>query len=289
MSKRDTDLDGLLQEWPYQPGEVSARSCRGLDGRPLLQLRVEMGVLQMEVAGRPDGIRPESYDTYYDLMVATAFEEGEDFVLDAPRCVEIDREFVQFYHRRVAWLALREFRRAVYDSDHTLALMDFSTAHAPTEDWVELHEQYRPFVLFHRTQAEALAELEESNPEAALAAIDRGVESILQSLRRLWSEETDEEFPSLSDEAGHTDLDGDGQPLEQDDFLVKLRELRESIVAEYDLQSSLTVRLAEAIAREEYELAAQLRDQIAQREVKGRHTERKQRERHQNPRHGGGY
>ena len=26
------------------------------------------------------------------------------------QCQEVDREFVQFYHRRVCWLTLREYR-----------------------------------------------------------------------------------------------------------------------------------------------------------------------------------
>ena len=126
----------------------------------MLQLRVEMGVLQMEVDGRPDGSRPGGYPTCLDWLHAVAAEEGESFALDERRCLEIDREFVQFFHRRVAWLALREFERAVADADHTLALMDFSSLHAPDVGWAEMHEQYRPFVLFHRTQAAALGALE---------------------------------------------------------------------------------------------------------------------------------
>ena len=98
--------------------------------------------------------------------------------------MEIDREFVQFFHRRVAWLALREFARAVADADHTLALMDFSSLYAPDSEWAEMHEQYRPFVLFHRTQAAALGTLERGGPETAIAEIDAGMATIRESLLR---------------------------------------------------------------------------------------------------------
>ena len=44
------------------------------------------------------------------------------------QCVELDCEFVQYYHRRMCWLALRDFALAVIDADHTLAMMDFAAA-----------------------------------------------------------------------------------------------------------------------------------------------------------------
>jgi hypothetical protein len=233
-------IDHLLREWPYQFGEVLARKVRGGDRRQVLQMRVDMGVLQMETTGRPDGERPEGFETYYDYLVSLSFHEGAEFALNPRRCLEIDREFVQYYHRRICWLALKEYQRAAEDADHTLKLMDFSTAHSPDENWSLMHEQYRPFVLFHRTQARALTELEETHPEAALATIDEG----LVQLREIFEEhEAEDEF-------------------DDSELVVKLREMRDSLVKHYELGPSLAEQLAEAIAKEEYELAARLRDRI---------------------------
>lgn len=240
MSDRPQHLDFLIEDWPYEFGEVSARIVLGADGRDVLQLRVEMGVLQMEVAGRPDGSRPGGYSTCADWLQAKVVEEGEAFALDERRCLEIDREFVQFFHRRVAWLALREFERAVADADHTLALMDFSSLHAPDVDWSEMHEQYRPFVLFHRTQAAALGTLERGGADAAVAEIDAGMKSIRDVLL-------------LDEEAGDVD---------EDELLAKLAEMKAAVAEHYDLQPSLTQQLADAVAAEQYERAAQLRDQL---------------------------
>src|SRR3989442_750548 len=92
--------------------------CDGLLYR-LMQMRVEMGILQMEVAHRPDGTRPHGNETYFDYAQEQAFAAGEDFELSEEQCNEVDREFVQFYHRRICWLALREFKRAAADADHT--------------------------------------------------------------------------------------------------------------------------------------------------------------------------
>lgn len=243
MAKRAQHLDHLLKQWPYEFGEVVARLVPGADGREVLQLRIDLGVLQMETTGRPDGQKPEGFDTYYDYLLSLSFEEGQDFRLAGPRRLEVDREFVQFYHRRIAWLALREFRRAVLDADHTLGLMDFSTAHAASEHWAGLHEQYRPFVLFHRTQAAALAEIDDLDPESAIEAIDHGMERIR---RALLEQHEDGEDPD-------------------DDLVAKLAELRRALTEHYELEPPLKQQLAEAIAKEQYELAARLRDKIATR------------------------
>lgn len=248
MKQQPQDLDSLLGDWAYSHGEVTARRSHGADGRPVLQLRIDLGVLQMEITGRPDGSQPEGCETYLDALRAEAAGVGERFELDDDRCTEVDREFVQYYHRRVAWLALREFDQVVADADHTLALMDFSSAHAPNDDWVEDHEQYRPFVLFHRTQAAALAGLQKTDPEGAVLAIDQGLRSLQEAMADL---------SAIFDD----DLADD----EAFDFNDRLAELRKSILLEYDLEDSLAEQLADAIAQEQYELAAELRDRIKTR------------------------
>jgi hypothetical protein len=242
MPKRPRHLDDLFSDWPYEFGEVVARKVTGRDGRELLQLRIDMGVLQLETTGRPDGQQPGGQPTLLAHLDQLLAEEREDFELDDTRCIEIDREFVQFYQRRIAWLSLGEFVRAVSDADHTLALMDFSSLHAPHPEWAEMHEQYRPFVLFHRTQAAALGALELLDPKAAVVEIQKGTRLIEDSYRLQGADEDD---------------------LEEDEFLVRLGEMKRSLEEQYEIEPPLTKQLAEAIAREQYELAAELRDRIA--------------------------
>jgi len=247
VGKRE-HMDEILRNWPYVPGSVMARRVSGSDGREVVQMRVEMGVLQMEIEGRPDGERPEGAETYFDYLLRLVMHEGEDFELTEEQCDEVDREFVQFYHRRVCWLALREFRRAQRDADHTLALMDLTSAHASDEQWILSHEQYRPFVMFHRTQAAALAQVEETGPEAAIDEIDAG----LKRFQELYAQYEAEDY------------------FDEDELVSRLVELRESIREHYGIGPTLAEELAEAIAAEEYERAAQLRDEIARKKPKQR-------------------
>jgi hypothetical protein len=244
MSEKSQHLDDLFAGWPYEFGEVAARKVRGSDDRELLQLRIDMGVLQLETTGRPDGALFDGYATYLDYLQAMVQREGADFQLDETRCVQIDREFVQFYHRRIAWLALSEFERAVADSDHTLALMDLSSLYAPHAEWAAMHEQYRPFVLFHRTQAAALAAVQNLEPQTALVEIEDGMTLI---------------------EEAYQSQGTDPHELEEDEFLTRLAEMKEALAQQYEIEPPLSKQLADAVAREQYELAAELRDKIAQR------------------------
>lgn len=242
MSRKQS-IDRILSDWAYDPGNVSVRIVRGDDGRNVIQVRIDMGVLQMETSGRPDGSRPNGYETYLDYLVSQTMHD-EDFELNEEQCLEIDREFVQFYHRRVCWLTIRKYGQAVADADHTLALMDFCLDHSPDEEWTMTHEQYRPLVLFHRTQARALDQLDQHAAEAAVHTINTG----LKQLRELFIEHDAEEL------------------FDDNELILQLTGLRESMRDRYHVGRTLEEQLQDAVSREQYELAARIRDELARRQ-----------------------
>ena len=234
------NIDSLLGQWPYEPNSLCVRIVEGDDGREVIQMRVDLGVLQLETQGRPDGTQPFGAPSILDLLKQESGRE-EEFVMDDELCAEADREFVQFYHRRICWLKLQQFQRAVEDADHTLALMDFCSEFSPDENWTVSHEQYRPFVLFHRTQAAALMALEDDGPDTAVAEVEAG----LDHMRVLFSRyDAAERF-------------------DEDELVGRLRELREALLDRFDERSRLGRELEIAIEAEHYEEAARIRDQLA--------------------------
>ncbi len=249
MSEADKfNLDAVFKDWLYDPTAVSVRLGEGSDGREVILMRVEMGVLQLEVTKRPDGIRPEGADTYFDHLLQLEMTEGDALSLTEDQCFEIDREFVQFYHRRICWLALQRYEKAVNDAQHSLRLMDFCRKHSPDEQWTLTHEQYRPFVMYHRIQAEALSLLESDSPEDAIQAINAG----LDQLNSVFVENEVEEF------------------YEDDELVKRLIDLRETLRTQFEVGQTLQERLTDAVATEQYELAARLRDQLSDRRNKRR-------------------
>ena len=235
-------IDFLLNEWPYDPDGPAVRLVKGADGRDLIQVRLDLGILQMEVSGRPDGEKPGGASTLLDYLSRQELDEPE-FELTEDVSDEVDREFVQFYHRRIAWLRLQKFDLAVRDANHTLALMDFCKAHSQDEDWTEQHEQHRAFVLFHRTQAAAMAAIGQQNVELAVDLIDQGLDEIRDTF----------------DEMGWEDF------FEEDELVERLREFKHSLCEDFSIPKTLEQQLNDAVAAEQYELAALLRDKLARK------------------------
>jgi hypothetical protein len=163
--------------------------------------------------------------------------------MSAHQCSEADREFIQFYHRRVAWLALRRYDKAIQDADHTLALMDFIRRHGIEEDYIASHEQFRGPVLFHRTQAATALALERRRPEEAIDALREGVDRLTAHQRAWWEEHDPADSPNPS-------------------LIETLRGIEQEIRKNFAVEKTLREQLDEAVAREDYEQAARLRDQI---------------------------
>jgi hypothetical protein len=138
---------------------------------------------------------------------------------------------------------LRSFDKAMADADHTLAFMDFVRDHAPNEEYRLAHEQYRGFVLFHRTQAAAARAVESDDPEAAVDAILTG----LRQIRSFFAEHELEE------------------QAEDDGMVRQLRKLEQSLREMHGIEETLQEQLDKAIANEEYERAARLRDALRQK------------------------
>jgi len=237
------DIDGALQGWDARPGTVQARLVQAHDGRQVIQVRVDLGIFQIEINDRPDGTRPHGFPTYFDYLrhqARLADRGGQVFVLSEEQCEEADREFIQYYHRRIGWLTLRRFAQAMADADHTLAFMDFVRDHSPGEEYTQAHEQYRGFVIFQRTHAAASLAIEHNDPEAALNAIHDG----LSKLRDFF-----ETYDLLEE-------------MEENAMVQKLRKLDQSLRQMHKIEATLQEQLEKAVANEEYEAAARLRDQL---------------------------
>ena len=246
------DIDEALQGWPHdpQPGEVVVREVRARDGRTVLQVRVELGILQLEVDGRPDAVRPHNFATYLDYLRHRAAARGlspggkaPSWSMEPTHRAEADREFVQFYHRRVAWLSLQRYDKALKDADHTLAMMDFVARHGGSDDYIATHERFRGLVLFHRTQALAAIGLDRKKAEDAIDAVQTGIDRLVAH-QSAWAEE-------------HEGDDAINDPLVE-----QLRVLATEIRKNFAVSKTLKEQLDEAVELEDYEQAARLRDLI---------------------------
>ncbi len=246
------DITPILNGWDLDPDEFQVRIVAGIDGRDKLQRRIDLGLIQMELTGRPDGERPFGFDSLLDFHESRAREtkEPDDYSLDSIACADLLREGVQYYHRYLAAYHLRRFDLVARDTSRNLRLFAFAVKHASDRRDKVQFDQYRPYVLMMRARAISAEAMERDDHAAALTAIDEGIEGIRAFLRE----------------------------YDQDEDQVQCRELGKLIRIRREIEQARPVGPVErleqqldlAVSLEDYEEAARLRDQIAR--LRGRPT-----------------
>ena len=239
------DLNDLLEGWPHEPGQIKVRKIQGSDGREKVQLRLDLGLIQMEITGRPDGQRPKGHESllaYHQHRARVAEKEGDEYKLNAEECGELQQEGIQYYHRYLSLFQLEDFPVVVRDTQRNLDLFEFVRKHTERDDITWAFDQFIPYVRMMNTRAKASIELESKDLEAALKEIDRGREKIVAFYNE------NEQAESADKSAELSFLDEWREELQAKRPMSKLEKLRQEMDA--------------AIQAEAYEKAAQLRDAI---------------------------
>lgn len=262
----ERDITHILSEWAFVPGQISVRLIEGQDHEPRIQVRLDLGLLQMYVDGRPDGLRPndaDSYLEYYEAQLTHLSEhnpnpesdaETESFglpeeseaepqrCLDGEDCRKLREEAQQYYHRYIALLVLEDFESVARDTSRNLRVLDLFRDYAIDEDDQAAMEGHRPYVMMMRARALASHAVKHEENKAAIYAIDEGIEAL-----KLYYESTGQE--DQFENAGEVDM---------------LREMRDGLIPKLPVsqRAELRQRLEAAIVSENFELAAILRDEL---------------------------
>jgi hypothetical protein len=241
------DITPILAGWEYDTDELQVRIVAGADGRDKIQMRIDLGLIQMEVTGRPDGTRPGGFESLLEAFEARASEADGDFKLDRDDCAALMREGVQYYHRYLAAFHLQRFDLVARDTARNLRLFAFVVKHAARQRDRVQFDQYRPYVTMMHARARASQALARKDYDTALKRVDEGIAGIRQFLRDYEQTEQEVECAELG-------------------FLFRLRREIEADRPVGPVER-LEQQLALAVELEDYEEAARIRDQI--RRLKG--------------------
>jgi hypothetical protein len=252
------DIAAALRGWTFQPGQVNVRLIRGNDGKPKLQLRLDLGLLQMELEGRPDGKRPHRSATELEWqkkkLVTHEKKVGSDagFALTGQDCQALREESAMFYHRYLSLFVLEQYDAVVRDTQHNLEVLDLCSRYGRSDYDRMCLEQYRPYILMMHTRAKACEALRKGFVKTSMAYLRGGIRQIAQ----LAPKEHRRKFLRQNNEARIL-LD----MLKQIRAQLPPRSLQAMKSA--DPLEALRKKLKEAVAREKYEEAAKVRDQMA--------------------------
>ncbi|HEX8294731.1 MAG TPA: UvrB/UvrC motif-containing protein [Chthoniobacteraceae bacterium] len=239
------DLNDLLRDWPHEPGMIKVRKILGVDGKEKIQLRIDLGLIQMETKGRPDGQEPHNCDSlleYQQNRARRKEKKGEVFTLDPEEVGDLQQEGIQYYHRYISLFQLSDYLGVIRDTQRNLDMFAFVSKYAEREELSASVEQFTPYVLMMNTRAKASIEIERENFPAAVGKIEAGMELI----RAFYAEMENVEGAANSPELGFL-----GEWLEEVRAKQPMTKL-EKMQREMD----------KAIAAEAYEKAAELRDAI---------------------------
>lgn len=248
--KKDTmskDLAVLLQGWDYNSNEVTVRRIVGADGRDKIQMRLDLGVLQMEVSGRPDGKRPHELESLLEYQLlqkenAEGASGWESWSLDSEACADLKQEAMQYYYRYLSLFHLGDYDEVIRDTARNIQVFDLIRDYAEDEgDRLSL-EQFRPYVLMMNARARACLALEDKRYDRAMEIIEDGIESIRDFFRDVEREDLAESCREI-------------QFLEE--WRGRIEDNRPRTTADRIRQE-----LSIAVASEDYERAAELRDQL---------------------------
>lgn len=227
------DLTGLLRDWPFDGDRLQARIVPMSEEREVLQIRVELGILQMEMEGRPDGGADRL------SSVESRVAENPDFEIDETLAGELRSEAVQVHQRYVAFSTLEAYELVVRDTTRNLRVFDLCRDHAIRAEDRAVLEQFRPQVIATRARAASLVAIRERASSDARNILEAAINDIRHAMP-----EGAEDPPEIAMLEGMRDVLQPQLPSSQ----------------RHDLEQ----RLFAAIASENYELAAILRDELRQ-------------------------
>ena len=235
------DISHLLDGWEYQAGQVMVRRFLGKDGKEKIQLRVDLGILQMNAHGRPDGKKPHGHPTLLEYYQAKA-KGAEDFSLNADDCTQLQLEALQYHHRYICLLQLEDFQAVINDTERNLSVLEFVDEHAQNDEVAWSLHQFFPQILLMHLRGSAALSLQESNYPQAITRIREGMDELREFYHQHGRSELIEQSAEL-------------QSLEH--WITEIESKRPRTKRE-----QLQLALDEAVKREDYEKAAQVRDQL---------------------------
>lgn len=242
------DITEIIRNWEYEPSQISARKIKGKDGKEKIQMRVELGLLQMETEGRPDGKRPHGKESLLEYHLSRLEEyrakrgSTMGFKLDKDECEHLYREALEYYQRYLSLFSLKDYEGVIRDTERNLRAHNLAESYAVDEGYRRIFTKYVPYIIMMNAKAKALINLEKKKHDKALMETKRGIQRI------------DDFFKNR----------GQNESSEKSEEIANLRELGEDIRRKKPLTEldKLKLELEEAVEREDFEKAAKLRDVI---------------------------
>ena len=240
------DISQILESWEYDP-DNAVRIVKADDGREVLQIRQPLGIEQYELEGRPDRIRPQNRECYLDIyndkikQYKQACHTDDGFELAHDDVLLLQNEAIIYYYRYLILFQMGDFERTVKDTGHNLETCDLVEKYAEKESDKREICQYKPYILRINAISKAMISLNQQLKSVATQILESTIEMI-------------QNMPTIETPAFK---------FEKLRSLHSLKATLKQIVGKQVTQlDKLENELNKAVEAENYEKAAELRDEI---------------------------
>ena len=219
-------------------------------------MRLDLGLLQMELSGRPDGQRPHGCESLLDYFEGQLDKHRDrngtelGFHLTNNQCQLLRDEAQMYYHRYLSLYVLEDFTGVVRDTERNLRVLDLCGRYAVDEHDRLALEQYRPYIIMMNARASASLLFKVNQFREALSLVEEALANIRDFFGKF----------GQSDAYGYS---GEVKMLKR-----FAREIRKKMPI--DPLTRLQTQLDRAVKAERYEEAARLRDEIRQKSEEAR-------------------
>ena len=238
----NNDLTDLFKAWPFEDSK-NIRFITANDGREVMQVRLPMGIEQYELEGRPDGKKPDGFNSYLEKYIdlyEKSLNENTQFSLNDDDYALLREEGILVYSRYIVLFQINDFKRTAKDTDHNLGICKLVESGYKNED-KDLLLQYKPYIIRINAISKAMLDLKEGMNLSAKVRVEKALEEITNMAKV--------DTPVF-----------DFEILRSKQHLNKiLEQVEQRPLTEKDI---LEAELHRAVENEEYERAAKLRDQL---------------------------
>jgi len=245
--RRSGNLSNILNSWPYDE-KNNVRFIRNEDGSEIMQIRLPLGIEQYNLNGRPDGQKPEGGDNLlevYRRREQATKESGGVLILGDEDFRSLREESLLYYYRYLILFQLGYYRRVVHDTSHNLKICLLVDRYYQSDERKELL-QYRPYIRRINAISNAMIYLAENREDEAIETLKRGIADI-------------ENLPHIDSQVFEFEKSRSIRLM-----LDVIRQVQtiHSKVGKKAFEESLAEELGRAVATEDYERAALIRDQL---------------------------
>ena len=242
------DISNILNNWEYDPAN-SIRIIKADNGRDVLQVRQPLGIEQYELEARPDGMKPFGKDTFLQIIeerLSRHILDGSqtsNFRISHDDFTILQNEGVLYYYRYLQLFQIGDFVRTIKDTEHNLQICNLAEKYCEDPDDKDSLLQYRPYILRINAISKAMINVRNKLKIEAKHILENAINTI--------NEMKEIDTPAFKFEK-----------IRSINYLkTALKQIDENPASPAE---ELKLQLDEAVAEEDYERAAWLRDQIKQ-------------------------